>query len=214
MAVHQQVHLRKLMHCHRSAWAGIGGHGEERAGPAPDCIPYAPKVRPWPLFRLSAALPCWAALQGGVDLGRIASLEKEHKPVDTARKGDAVAMKIEVGWAEKAAALCMPSWRFFQRAQLPSSQPCLPQRASPICWSGGTQPLLLCLPFRAARCGCPLPFCRPPSRRRPRARTSATLTSRTSSTLASRELYAWELGAWGQVTAVPGAKRLLLTAPL
>ncbi len=32
-----------------------------------------------------------------MDLGRIASLEKDHKPVDVARKGDAVAMKIEVG---------------------------------------------------------------------------------------------------------------------
>lgn len=37
-----------------------------------------------------------ACAQGGVDLGRIASLEKDHKPVDTARRGDAVAMKIEV----------------------------------------------------------------------------------------------------------------------
>lgn len=36
-------------------------------------------------------------VQGGVDLGRISSLEKDHKPVDTARKGDSVAMKIEVG---------------------------------------------------------------------------------------------------------------------
>ena len=32
-----------------------------------------------------------------MDLGRIASLEKDHKPVEVARKGDAVAMKIEVG---------------------------------------------------------------------------------------------------------------------
>lgn len=46
---------------------------------------------PLPLLHV-ASLP-----QGGVDLGRIASLEKDHKPVDTARKGDAVAMKIEVG---------------------------------------------------------------------------------------------------------------------
>ncbi len=44
-------------------------------------------------------VPCPATChppQGGVDLGRIASLEKDHKPVDTARRGDAVAMKIEV----------------------------------------------------------------------------------------------------------------------
>ena len=26
-------------------------------------------------------------------------MEKDHKAVDTAKKGDAVAMKIEVGWA-------------------------------------------------------------------------------------------------------------------
>lgn len=40
--------------------------------------------------------PSHSTLQGGVDLGRISSLEKDHKPVDTARRGDSVAMKIEV----------------------------------------------------------------------------------------------------------------------
>lgn len=30
-----------------------------------------------------------------MDLGRIASLELNHKPVDQAKKGDSVAMKIE-----------------------------------------------------------------------------------------------------------------------
>lgn len=48
---------------------------------------------------LQRPVPCPATChppQGGVDLGRIASLEKDHKPVDTARRGDAVAMKIEV----------------------------------------------------------------------------------------------------------------------
>jgi translation initiation factor IF-2 len=34
-------------------------------------------------------------VQGFVDLGKIASLELNHKPVDTAKKGEAVAMKIE-----------------------------------------------------------------------------------------------------------------------
>lgn len=38
----------------------------------------------------------WPPLQGGIDLGRIASMEKDHKAVDTAKRGDAVAMKIEV----------------------------------------------------------------------------------------------------------------------
>ncbi len=46
-------------------------------------------------------------LQGGIDLGRIAYMEKDHKAVDTAKKGDAVAMKIEVG-LPVAALLCYP----------------------------------------------------------------------------------------------------------
>ena len=41
--------------------------------------------------------PICVPSRGGVDLGRIASLEKDHKAVTEARKGDAVAMKIEVG---------------------------------------------------------------------------------------------------------------------
>lgn len=36
------------------------------------------------------------AAQGGIELGRIASMEKEHKAVDVAKRGDAIAMKIEV----------------------------------------------------------------------------------------------------------------------
>ena len=43
--------------------------------------------------------------QGGVDLGRIASLEKDHKAVDVARRGDTVAMKIEVGGGSSVAGL-------------------------------------------------------------------------------------------------------------
>ena len=33
--------------------------------------------------------------QGGFDLGKIASLELNHKPVQTANRGESVAMKIE-----------------------------------------------------------------------------------------------------------------------
>jgi translation initiation factor 5B len=43
--------------------------------------------------------------QGGIDLGRIASMEKDHKAVDTAVKGDSIAMKIESTKAEEAARL-------------------------------------------------------------------------------------------------------------
>ncbi|KAL4860126.1 Eukaryotic translation initiation factor 5B [Chlorella vulgaris] len=45
---------------------------------------------------------CVPSRQGGVDLGRIASLEKEHKSVDIAKKGDTVAMKIESTKPEEA----------------------------------------------------------------------------------------------------------------
>ena len=64
-----------------------------------------------------------------MDLGRIASLEKDHKAVDVARKGDAVAMKIEVrlvalhwaglGWASLASC-AVPPWCFW--AMLPCRQ--------------------------------------------------------------------------------------------
>ena len=40
-----------------------------------------------------------------MDLGRIASMEKDHKPVDTAKKGDTVAMRIEV----RACTACLPA---------------------------------------------------------------------------------------------------------
>ena len=39
--------------------------------------------------------PICVPSQGGVDLGKIASLELNHKPVDRAKKGESVAMKIE-----------------------------------------------------------------------------------------------------------------------
>ena len=41
--------------------------------------------------------------EGGLDLGRIASLELNHKPVDRAHRGDSVAMKIEPTCAVEAA---------------------------------------------------------------------------------------------------------------
>jgi hypothetical protein len=39
--------------------------------------------------------PICVPSQGRVDLGKITSLELNHKPVDRARKGESVAMKIE-----------------------------------------------------------------------------------------------------------------------
>ena len=43
--------------------------------------------------------------QGGIDIGRIASMELNHKPVDTAKRGDGVAMKIEPHNATEATRL-------------------------------------------------------------------------------------------------------------
>lgn len=43
--------------------------------------------------------------QGGIEIGRIASMELNHKPVDTAKRGDAVAMKIEPHNATEATRL-------------------------------------------------------------------------------------------------------------
>ena len=43
--------------------------------------------------------------QGGIDIGRIASMELNHKPVDTAKRGEAVAMKIEPANATEATRL-------------------------------------------------------------------------------------------------------------
>ncbi len=42
---------------------------------------------------------CVPSREGGLDLGRIASLELNHKPVDRAHRGDSVAMKIEASCA-------------------------------------------------------------------------------------------------------------------
>ena len=43
--------------------------------------------------------------QGGIEIGRIASMELNHKPVDTAKRGDAVARKIEPHNATEATRL-------------------------------------------------------------------------------------------------------------
>ncbi|EIE19434.1 P-loop containing nucleoside triphosphate hydrolase protein [Coccomyxa subellipsoidea C-169] len=49
--------------------------------------------------------PICVPSQGGVDLGKIASLELNHKPVDTAKKGQSVAMKIEAQTTTEATRL-------------------------------------------------------------------------------------------------------------
>jgi len=49
--------------------------------------------------------PICVPTQGGIDLGRIASMEKEHKAVDTAKRGDSIAMKIDATKPEEAARL-------------------------------------------------------------------------------------------------------------
>lgn len=41
--------------------------------------------------------PLAVPTQDGIELGRIASLELNHKAVDVARAGQSVAMKIEAG---------------------------------------------------------------------------------------------------------------------
>ena len=59
--------------------------------------------------------------QGGIDLGRIASMELNHKAVDIAKKGESVAMKLEPGNTTEGSRLygrhfdfkvrCCPRWR-------------------------------------------------------------------------------------------------------
>lgn len=43
--------------------------------------------------------------RGGIDLGRIAGLEKDHKPVASVSAGDRVALRIEATKPEEAARL-------------------------------------------------------------------------------------------------------------
>jgi translation initiation factor 5B len=49
--------------------------------------------------------PLCVPTKSGLDLGRIASMELDHKPVDTVRAGESVAMKIESTNASEAARL-------------------------------------------------------------------------------------------------------------
>lgn len=49
--------------------------------------------------------PLCIPTQGGIEIGRIASMELNHKGVDTAKRGDSVAMKIEPANATEATRL-------------------------------------------------------------------------------------------------------------
>ena len=53
---------------------------------APDSVSYVLR---------QVGTPITVPSQGGMDLGRIASMELNHKAVDTARRGDSVAMKLD-----------------------------------------------------------------------------------------------------------------------
>jgi hypothetical protein len=64
--------------------------------------------------------PLCVPSQGGLDLGRIASIELNHKPVDKAHRGDAVAMKIEATNSSEATKLY---GRHFDH-KVPASPPC------------------------------------------------------------------------------------------
>lgn len=54
---------------------------------------------------MQVGTPICIPSQGGIEIGRIASMELNHKPVDTAKRGDAVAMKIEPANATEATRL-------------------------------------------------------------------------------------------------------------
>jgi len=67
--------------------------------------------------------PICIPTQGGVDLGRIASIELNHKAVDSARRGDSVALKLE---ATNAAESSRAYGRHFDH-KARCSEPCLPR---------------------------------------------------------------------------------------
>lgn len=53
---------------------------------------------------MQVGTPLCIPTKDGIDLGRIASLELNHKSVQTARAGDSVAMKIECEWLGRGSA--------------------------------------------------------------------------------------------------------------
>lgn len=54
---------------------------------------------------LKIGTPVCVPGKGGIDLGRVTNIEKDHKGVDTARMGDLVAIKIESTKPEEASRL-------------------------------------------------------------------------------------------------------------
>ena len=54
---------------------------------------------------LQIGTPLCIPTQAGIEIGRIASMELNHKPVDTAKRGESVAMKIEPHNAAEATRL-------------------------------------------------------------------------------------------------------------
>jgi len=67
--------------------------------------------------------PICIPTQGGVELGRIASIELNHKAVDSAKRGDSVALKLE---ATNAAESSRAYGRHFDH-KARRSKPCLPR---------------------------------------------------------------------------------------
>ncbi len=67
--------------------------------------------------------PICIPTQGGVELGRIASIELNHKAVDSAKRGDSVALKLE---ATNAAESSRAYGRHFDH-KARRSEPCLPR---------------------------------------------------------------------------------------
>lgn len=63
--------------------------------------------------------PLCIPTQGGIEIGRIASMELNHKGVDTAKRGESVAMKIEPANATEATRLYGRHFDFKVRPLLP-----------------------------------------------------------------------------------------------
>ena len=57
------------------------------------------------MLEIQVGTPLCIPTQGGIEIGRIASMELNHKPVDTAKRGESVAMKIEPANATEATRL-------------------------------------------------------------------------------------------------------------